>query len=434
MKVTTEPRDNRQMGLTIEVESERVEAALAKASKRLQQKYKIPGFRPGKAPRNVVEQMLGKQALYDEAIDELGQEVYKEALDQHNIDPFGPGSMEDMQLDPLVLKMLVPLAPEVKLGDYKSVRVPYEEPKVDEHDVEHQLEHVRENQAIIEPAGDDAVADNNMVATVDVESTVEGKPFLNQKAANINLAKPIDPVDPAEDIDLPSHLIGMRPGEDQEFSIVVPDADNYGDFRGKTADFKVHLIELKKRELPELDDALAQTVGDYETLDALKAKIRSELLATQQQQIDSQYSDKAIDEFVKIAAIEFPPQMVDAEIHSLIERTEKRLKDQNMTMKEYLKALSKTEEEYHEELRPTAEIRLKRGLVLGELIKAESLEVGDEAIDKRINEMVEMYGPRAEEARTALSNEKNREAIRLDLLSQAGVDRAAAIAKGEVSS
>lgn len=433
MKVTTEPRDNRQMALTIEVDQERVEAALAKASKRLQQKYKIPGFRPGKAPRSVVEQILGKQTLYDEAIDDLGQEVYREAIEQEKIDPFGPGQMEDVQLDPLVLKMLIPLAPEVKLGDYKSVRVPYAEPTVDEHDIEHQLEHVRENQAIIEPAGDEAVADENMIATVDVESTIDGSPFLNQKAANINLAKPLDPIDPTEDIDLPSHLIGMKPGEDQEFSIVVPDSDSYGDFRGKTAEFKVHLIELKKRELPEIDDALAQTVGDYETLDALKAQIRSELLAGQKQQIDSQYADKAIDAFVKIATIEYPPQMIDSEIDALIERTEKRLKGQNMTLAEYLKALGKTQVEYREELKPTAEIRLKRGLVLNELIKAEDLEVGNEAIDQRIDEMVEQYGPRADEARKALSSEKNRDALRLDLLSQAGVDRAAAIAKGEVS-
>jgi trigger factor len=418
--------------LTIEVEPERVQAALAKASKRLQQKYKIPGFRPGHAPRSVVEQTLGKQALYDEAIDELGQEVYREAIEQENIDPFGPGSMEDIQLDPLVLKMLIPLAPAVKLGDYKSVRVPYTDPIVDEHDVEHQLEHVRENQAIIEPAGD-VPADETMIAHADIESTVEGKPFINQKLANVNLAKPLDPADAAEDIDLPSHLIGMKPGEDKEFSIPVPDSDSYGDFRGKTAEFKVHLIELKKRELPEIDDALAQTVGDYETLDALKTQIRSELLAGQKRQIDSEYANKAIDEFVKIATIDYPPQMVDSEIDALIERTEKRLKDQNMTMTEYLKALGKTQTEYREELKPTAEIRLKRGLVLNELIKAESVEVDDEAVEQRINEMVEVYGPRADEARKALSSEKNREAIRLDLLSQAGVDRAAAIAKGEVS-
>jgi trigger factor len=431
VKVTTEARENRQMGLTIEVEPERVEAALAKANKRLQQKYKIPGFRPGHAPRSVVEQMLGKQALYDEAVDELGQEIYKEALDEQNIDPYGPGQLENIQHDPFVLKMLVPLAPEVKLGDYKSVRVPYEEPQIDEHDVEHQLEHIRENQAIIEPAGDDAVADEQMVATADIESTVEDKPFVNQKAANINLAKPLDEVDAAEDLDLPSHLIGMHAGEDKEFSIIVPDSDNFGDFRGKTANFKIHVIELKKRELPAFDDALAQTVGDYETLDALKTQLRSELMISLKQQSDSKYSDKVIDAFVEIAAIEFPPQMVDSEIHSLIERTEKRLKDQNMSMKEYLKALSKTEEEYHEELRPTAEIRLKRGLFLSELIKAENLEVTDEAIDKRIDEMVEMYGPRADDARKMLSSEENRDAIRLDLLSQAGVDRAVAIAKGE---
>jgi trigger factor len=432
VKVTTEPRDNRQMALTIEVEPERVEAALAKASKRLQQKYKIPGFRPGKAPRSVVEQILGKQTLYDEAIDDLGQQVYREAIEQEKIDPFGPGHMEDIQLDPLVLKMLVPLAPDVKLGDYRSVRVPYAEPTVDEHDLEHQLEHVRENQAIIEPAGD-VPADENMIANADIESTVEGKPFINQKVANINLAKPLDPVDAAEDIDLPSHLMGMRPSEDKEFSIVVPDSETYGEMRGKTADFKVHLIELKKRELPELDDALAQTVGDYETLDALKAQIRSELLTGKKQQVDAQYADQAIDEFVKIATIEFPLQMIDAEVDSLVERTEKRLKDQNMTMNEYLKALNKTREEYREELKPTAEIRLKRGLVLNELIKVESVEVGDEAIEQRINEMAEVYGPRAEEARQSLSSEKNREAIRLDLLSQAGVNRAVAIARGEVT-
>jgi trigger factor len=431
VKVTTEPRDNRQLGLTIEIEAERVEAALAKANKRLQQKYKVPGFRPGHAPRSVVEQMLGKKALYDVVIEELGNEVYKEAIDEHHIDPYAPGQLEDVQLEPFVLKMLVPLLPEVKLGDYQSVRVPYEEPTVDEHDLEHQLEHIRENQAIIEPASEEAVADEHMLAHVSIQSTVEDRSFINQDNANISLAKPLDPIDETEDIDLPGHIIGLKAGEDKEFSIVVPDTDSYGDFRGKTANFKIHVNELRKRELPELDDALAQTVGDYETLDALKAQLRSEILTSLKQQSDSKYSDKVIDAFVQNATIEFPPQMVDAEIHSLIERTEKRLKDQNMSMKEYLKVLSKTEEEYHEELRPTAEIRLKRGLLLSELIKVEKLEVTDEAIDKRIDEMVEMYGPRADDARKALSSDQNRDAIRLDLLSRAGGDRAVAIAKGE---
>ena len=135
MNVTTEPRDNRQLLLTIEVPPERVDAALAQAARRLSQKYKIPGFRPGKAPRDVVERMVGKQALLEEVVDDLGPKVYKEALDTHNIEPYGIGVMEDFSLEPMVFKMVVPLAPIVELGDYRSLRVPYLAPTVDEHEV-----------------------------------------------------------------------------------------------------------------------------------------------------------------------------------------------------------------------------------------------------------------------------------------------------------
>ena len=152
MNVTTESRDNRQLLLTIEVPQERVDAALAQAARRLSQKYKIPGFRPGKAPREVVERVVGKQALLEEVVDDLGPKVYKEALDAQNIAPYGVGEMEDFSFEPMVFKMVVPLAPVVDLGDYKSLRVPYIEPAVDEHEVKHQLEHIRDNKLAIRPA------------------------------------------------------------------------------------------------------------------------------------------------------------------------------------------------------------------------------------------------------------------------------------------
>ena len=401
MKVTTEPREYRQVALTIEVEPERVEAALARASKRLAQKYKIPGFRPGKAPRSVIEQRFGKQALYDEAIDELGNQVYREALDQNDIDPYGPGEMEDVQLDPLVFKMLVPLAPKIDLGDYRNVRVPYEAPAVDEHDVEHQLEHIRENQAIIEPVAEDTPADSDMIATVDIESTVEGQPFINQKGAQINLYEPLDR-DDEDVIEFSDQIIGMKTGEDKSFSRAVPDTDDYGEFRGKTAEFKVHVNELRRRELPDLDDALAQTVGDYETLEALKDALRAELLESATQAADSEYSDKVIDAIVEQATIEFPPPMVESELDAMLERTEKRMKDQKLTLEEYLKAVGKSREEYREELRPTAEIRLKRGLMLSQLIASEGLQVSDEAVNRRGQAMAGEYGPRPDAARRAL--------------------------------
>ncbi len=428
MKVTTEARENRQIAVTIEVEPEQVEAAMARAARKLAQKHKIPGFRPGKAPRAVIERTLGKQALYEEVIDELGPLVYHDALEQQDIDPYGPGEMEDVQFEPLIFKLVVPLKPAANLGDYRSLRLPYEPPIVDEHDVEHQLEHLRENQAIVEPAGD-VLADDNMVATLDIESTVEGKEFINQKGATITLSESLDP--DAEVIDFSDQIIGLKPGEDKTFNLIVPDTDGYGDFRGKNAEFKAHLVELKKRELPALDDALAQTVGDFETLDALKAQIRSELARNLERQAEAAYSDKVIDAIVAQAAIEFPLQLVESETDSMIEHTEKRMKAQNLTMDQYLAALGKSKEEYRTELKPSAETRLRRGLALNQIIKEEGLTVSEEEVDQQINLMVESYGPQADAARKAFSNKEARAAIQIDLLSQAGVKRAVAIARGE---
>ena len=430
MNVTTEPRDNRQLLLTIEVPQDRVDAALAQAARRLSQKYKIPGFRPGKAPREVVERMVGKRALLEEVVDDLGPKVYKEALDAQNIAPYGMGEMEDFTLEPMVFKMVVPLAPVVDLGDYKSLRVPHIEPAVDEHEVEHQLEHIRENNAIVEPVGDDAVAEANMVATVDIEGTVDGAPFISkQENVTVNLYPPLDRDE--DTLDFSESIIGMKPGEDKTFSLPVPDTERYDEFRGKTAEFKVHLHGLQKRELPALDDALAQTVGDYETLDALKDEIRSELLSAAKRQADDQYGDECINALVKQATIEFAPQMIKSEVDELVERTERRVEQQKMTMQNYLEALGKTEEQYREELQPTAEIRLKRGLALSELIKREDLSVSDEEVAQHIDRMAATFGPQSKEARKTLEQAQNRESVRLDLLTQAGMKRLIAICKGD---
>jgi trigger factor len=431
VNVTTEPRDNRQLLLTIEVPQDRVDAALAQAARRLSQKYKIPGFRPGKAPRDVVERMVGKQALLEEVVDDLGPKVYKEALDTHNIEPYGMGEMEDFSLEPMVFKMVVPLAPIVDLGDYQSLRVPYIEPVVDEHEIEHQLDHIRENNAIVGPVGDEARAEANMIATVDIEGAVDGEPFIpRQESVTINLYPPLDRDEDALDFSAP--IIGMKPGEDKAFTLPVPDTEGYDNFRGRTAEFKVHLHSLQKRELPELDDALAQTVGDYETLDALKGEIRSELLSAAKRQADDRYGDECINALVKQATIEFAPQMIKAEVDELVERTKRRVEQQKMTLQDYLEALGKTEEQYREELKPTAEIRLKRGLALNEIIKREELSVIDEEVEQQIDRMAAAFGPQSKEARKAFSEPQSRDGIKIELLTQAAMKRLTAICKGEV--
>jgi trigger factor len=176
---------------------------------------------------------------------------------------------------------------------------------------------------------------------------------------------------------------------------------------------------------------LAQTVGDYETLDALKNEIRGELLTAAKRQTEDKYSDECVDALVKQATVEFAPQMIKAEIDELVERTERRLKDQKMDMAQYLEALGKTEEQYREELKPTAEVRLRRGLALAEFTKLESITVSDEAIEQQIDRLAASYGPQSKEARKALSSEGARDSIKIDLVSRAGLERLMAICKGE---
>lgn len=431
MKVTTEPRENRQLALTIEVEPERVEAALTKAVRHVANKYTIPGFRKGKAPRHVVEQMFGKEALFQEALDDLGQAVYAEALEQEKIEPYGPGQLEDVQRDPLVLKMLIPLAPEVEVGDYRSLRVPFEAPGVDDDEINHQIEHLRERHVMIEPAPEDAGVDWGHLATLEIQSTIEGEPFISRNNAGIVVEK--EQLDHRIQV-LPGfeeQIIGMKPGEQKTFSLPIPDEDNFGERRGKTAEFNVTLKETKLRTLPDADDALAQTVGDFETIDALRDAIHKDIADAKMREADSKYIDQVIDKLLEMSRIEFPNIMVEEELDAMIERTEQRLKDQGLGFEQYLKMLSKTRDEYRQEMRPTADGRIRRGLLLSKLVELESLDVDQADVDKEIESTSAAYGERAKEVRSVLSSEKNVRSIRLELLTQKVLDRLKAIARDE---
>lgn len=432
MKVTTEPRENRQLALSIEVEPERVEAALAKAAKEIAKKANIPGFRKGKAPRAIVEQMFGKAALLEEAIDDLGQQVYREALEQANIEPYGPGQLEDVKTDPLVFKMVVPLPPKIELGDYRSLREPFEAPAVTEDEVNHQIGHIRERHAIVEPAPDGAAADWGHAATLDIDSNVEGKTFLKNDNFDMTLEKEhLDgevPVLPGFE----EQIAGMKIDEEKSFSLPIPNDGAYDEgIAGKTVEFKVKLIDLKQRALPDADDALAQTVGDFETIAALRDAIRKDIADAKTREAESAYVDRVIDKLLETAQVEFPSSIVEEELDEMLERTDKRLRDQKLNLEEYLKVLGKTRDEYRGELRPTAEMRIRRGLLLNSIVAAEKISVDDHEVQAEIEAVSAGYGQRAGQVRETLSSEASQRTIRFDVLSRKGVNRLVAIAKGE---
>lgn len=432
MKVTTEPRENRQLALTIEVDPERVEKALAKAAKKISREANIPGFRKGKAPRQIIEQMFGKETVLNEALDELGQQVYAEALEQEGIEPYGPGSMEDMQSDPLILNMLVPLPPEVDAGDYRDLREPFEAPPVNEEDVEHQIGHLREKHAMLEPASEDASADWEHLVTFDIDAKVEDEEFANDAGVEVMLEK--EPLDERVYYvpDFEEQIIGIKVDEEKTFSLPVPDdADKYNDFAGKTAEFTMKLTALQKRTLPDADDALAQTVGDFETVDELRDSIRKEIAESQSREAENAYTERVIDKLLETAKIDYPPQMIEIEIDEMIKRTEQRMGEQGLGMKQYLEVLKQSEEEYRESVRPSAEARVQRALLLGKIVDEEKLKVEDTELDAEYSKLGEAYERIMGNRDTLPPRSEVERGLSLDLLTRKAVERLAAIAKGE---
>jgi trigger factor len=430
VKVTSQLIENRQSELTIEVEDERVQEALRGAARRLSNKLNIPGFRKGKAPYSVVLRTVGEQGLYEEALDDLGQQVYREALEQADLDPYGPGEMEDVQLKPMVLRMRIPLRPIIELGDYRELRVPYTEPDVTEEAIQNVLKDFQDRNTMLEPVGE-SPAENGLVAVL----TIDGKfgpeesaeTFMHEHDANLMLGETTEFPFPG----FAQHIVGMKVGEEKSFEMAVPETDEQEDLRGKPVYFKVKLEDLKRQVVPPLDDAFAQTVGAFETLEALRGAIRASLLYQVRQDNDSRYLDQCVAKLAEQAKIEFPPQMTEEELDNLMERTEQRLKDQKMSMDEFLNIKKQTRGQYRDELRPKADTNIRRGLVLSELAVAEDLRVTNDEVTVFINMTSANYGDKADEVRESLATDEGRKSVAVSLLSDKVTRRLTAICKGE---
>jgi trigger factor len=429
VKVSSQLLENRQAALTIEVDDERVQQALHQTAKRVSNQVDIPGFRKGKAPYNVVVRAVGENRLYDEMLDTLGEQIYREALEESQLDPYGPGQLDDVKLKPLVLHFTVPLRPTVELGDYRALRVPFTAPQIKDEAVEQVLASLQERNAIVEPAGE-GPAELNQIAVL----TMEGKLSPDENAETIIHEHDVNLL-VADTTEFPfpgfvQHLIGMKVGEEKSFEITVPESAGDAELTGKTVYFQVKLEGLKVRRVPPLDDALAQTVGEYETLDALRAAVRDSLLQQATQEANSKYGEECLQKLVEQTHIEFPPNMVEDELDELIKRTEQRLKDQKMNLDEFLNIKKQSRDEYRNELRPRAENNVRRALVLGTLAEVEGLKVSADEVTEQINSLAGRYGNQAE-LQAALSSSEGKRSLGLNLLTDKVYVRLVSICKGE---
>ncbi|MCS6963875.1 trigger factor [Thermoflexus sp.] len=418
MRITTENLPQRQVVLTIEVDPERVEKAMRQVARRFAERYDIPGFRRGKAPYEIVVRTFGREAIFEEAVEILSQEVYREALDQLGLDPYGPGRLERVDPEPLTFRVIVPLKPEVRLGDYRSLRLPYEPPEPTEEEVMEVLERLRRDHAIIEPLSE-GVAEPGMMVTVALRaSDAEGKVVLEDEFSFV-LGQEEPPLPGLEE-----RIAGMAVNETRTFELPWP-----GD-KPRVLHAEATLIGISRYLLPDLDDALAQTIGDFETLEELKAKIRQDLVAHKRRQYDSEYAERALETLVDQAEVAFPPQMLEEEINELVEDLENFLRRRGKDLESYLKERNQTLEALREEFRPQAERRIRRGLVLYQLAQEEGLSVPEEVVEQEAQTLRRRVQA-SEEAWKHLGPEVSA-TVRSRLLARRALERLVEIARGDL--
>lgn len=419
MKVTAERIPESQVLLEIEVDPERVERSIERASRKVANRVRIPGFRPGKAPRSVVERLMGRDALLREALDELVPDAYREALEQQDISPIDQPSIELVQLDPLIFKATVPVQPTVELGEYRSIRVPREPVELNEALVDQTLENLRRRYATLEPVDRPVQAGDYVRA--DVRAEVDGETLLDQKDAEFPVREDVLVSLPG----LAAGLVGAEKGAEREFSHQVPEDADQERFRGKTIRYRVTVHDVKEERLPDLDDEFARQVGDgFETLEALRSRIRDDIRQAAEDEAEARYRDQVVGKLVEQARLEYPPILVERELERLIrDRT-----GQAQDLQTYLRQTSMTEEELRRQLEPEARLHVERSLVLGKLAEAEQVTVDEAEVDAELDRMAASAGPQGEQLRQIFDTPNGREAVRRSLLTRKTLDRLAEIA------
>ncbi len=425
MKVTNDKTENSQAFLTIEMEPAEVEESLEASYHRLVKKTKIPGFRKGKAPRAVLERHIGKESLLEDALNVLLPQAYEKAIKEQEIEPIAQPHIEIAQTDPVIFKVTVPLPPIIKLGDYHHLQVAPEPVELTEDDVNAEIEQLRRQHAIWEPV-ERPVEFDDFVA-LDVDSNVEGEPFINEKGISYHLVHDL----PYPVAGFAEQLSGMRRDEEKEFKLQFPSDYPRGELAGKEGWFKVKVSEIKQARLPELNDEFAREINpDLGTLDALREQVSTSLRLKAEQGAKIDFEERLIRAVVALAEVEFPPILTDMEINRLLSERLRYLQREGRSLEEYLSYRNKTEEELREELRPLAAKRVTRSLVMGKIAEEENIEVSDGEIEAEIEGMVGSATENKDELQKFLNTPQSRESIERSLMTRKTIQRLGEIAGG----
>ncbi len=394
MNIKTEALENHQVKLIVEFDSDTLNSAKRKAARKIAKRTKIPGFRPGKAPYGVIVKHVGDSVVLDDAIEIIVNEQYSEIIKEADIDPYGAGSLEKIaSLDPLTLEFVIPLNAEVTIGDYKKVRFPYEPHEITEEDVTEVLLSLQKQNAIVKTVDREAQKGDLVRVTLNSKSAkeeeIDKKHLFDDYQTSILI--PEDSKEDEDEIPFPGFsllLVGMKAGEEKTVQHTFDETYTVEDLRGKQLEYQINVDTVQSMELPELNDEFAQTLGDFETIEDLKAKIKENLITKETQEYQENYDQKVIEEIVSNSEFKYPPQMLDREIEDFKHNLSQRLSQQGITLDLYKKIRGMSEEEFDKEAREASEKRLKQSLAIFKIAENEKIEVDKESVNQETTQTI----------------------------------------------
>jgi trigger factor len=376
METTVKELPESRVRVDVDVDPQDVEGSINRAATQLGKEMKLPGFRKGKVPPEMVVQRLGRQTVLSQALESSLGDWYERALLDSGVNPVGDPKLDLSDLpdegQPLHFSIEVAVRPGAKLGEYKGLEVGREEPEVPEEAVEGEIERLREGFAKLNPV--ERAAKEGDVVLIDYEGTIDGEPFEGGAAKDYLLELGEGRVLP----EMEQALEGAKPGDDRQAKLTFPDDYPAEEVAGKTADFAIQVKEVREKELPELNDDFASEASEFETLDELRDHISGQIREILDRRIAEQFQQDALDAAVAKASVDLPDSVVQARAEEMWHRVERQLAQRGMDPESYLKIQDRTREQMIEQARPDAEQALKREAVLEAVADAEDVEITDE--------------------------------------------------------
>ena len=418
MSVKVENTENKnEVKLTFNIEAEKFEEAMKKVYVKTAKYFNIPGFRKGKAPMQLVEIQYGSAIFYEDAFNELVPDIYDEAIKENKIEAVSRPNIDIVQMEKgkeLIFTATVETKPEVELGKYKGIEIKKIEYNTTDKDIEHELGHMAERNSRLVSIEDRPVEKGD-ITTIDFVGSIDGVEFEGGKAENHELEIGSNTFIPGFE----DQIIGMKIDEEKDIKVKFPEDYFSKDLAGKDAIFKVTLHEIKKKELPKIDDEFAKDVSEFDTLDELKNSIKEKLDTENTEKAKYETEEEAIKVVCDNTKLDIPNGMIELEIDNMVKDMENRLSYQGLNLNQYLQIMGKTETEIRDSFKEQAEKNIKSRLVLEAIVKAEKIEVTPEEVSDKIKEMAKQYGRKEDEL---LENEQLKEYIEGNLKTEKAID------------